>query len=111
MTLVLGLAEGKQPWFWGFAGATALTLLLLNVLVLVAVHVRRLRQHTRGRRASRFRTQVADVFAQLDTETRARDPQWLRERLSHFDELERPLAAVMLIERLKPATPEEREHT
>ena len=33
---------------------------------------------------------------------------WLRWQLAGFDELERPLAAVALIERLRPAAPEER---
>ena len=43
--------------------------------------------------------------------TRARDPQWLRTEIGRFDELERPIAATMLIERMKPASEEERCET
>ena len=108
---MLGIAEGKQPWFWGSASVIALSLLLVNVLLLVAVHLRRLRQYTRGRREKRFRAQVEDVLAEVDPKTSSHDPRWLRARLSRFDELERPLAATMLIERMRPASEEERERT
>jgi HEAT repeat protein len=111
MTVVLGLAEAKQPWFWGIADVVALALLLLNVLLLVAVHLRRLRQYARGRREKRFRAQVEEVLAEVDPNTSTRDPRWLRGRISRFDELERPLAATMLIERMRPASDEERERT
>src|SRR3954454_8394647 len=105
MTVLLGLAEAKQPWFWGITGITALSLLVLNVLLLVCVHARRLRQAVRTRREKRFRAHVEDVLDELDPRSRAHDPSWLRRQLASFDELERPLAAVMLIERLRPATP------
>ena len=111
MTAVLGLAEAKQPWFWGIAGVIALSLLLLNVLVLVAVHLRRIRQFGRSRREKRFRAELDEMFAELDPETRARHPDWLRARLGRFDELQGALAAAVLIERMVPATPTEREHT
>ena len=47
-------------------------------------------------------------MARLDAPTGSRDRVWLRWQLAGFDELERPLAAVALIERLRPASPEER---
>ena len=108
MTAMLGLAEAKQQWFWEFADGIALTLLLLNVVLLVAVHMRRLRQYTRGRRTKRFRARVERVLAALDPSTAPRDPHWLRKQISEFDELERPIAATMLIERMKPASEDER---
>jgi hypothetical protein len=37
------------------------------------------------------------------------DREWLRRRVRQFDELERPIAAVILIERLQPASEEERQ--
>src|SRR5262249_10912314 len=43
--------------------------------------------------------------------TRAHDPEWLRKQIARFDELERPVAATMLIERLKPASEDERRRT
>jgi HEAT repeat protein len=106
--LILGFAEGKQAWFWELTGSIALFLLLLNVLLLVAVHVRRLRQYARGRREKRFRAHVQEILAELDPKTSTRDPRWLREQVGRFGELERPIAAVMLIERMRPASEEER---
>ena len=109
LTVVVAVAE--QPWVWASAGAVALTLLFLNVLVLVAVHARRLRQHFRTRRAKRFHVRVEEILGELDPATRARDPRWLRTQIGRFDELERPIAATMLIERVKPASEEERLQT
>jgi hypothetical protein len=54
---------------------------------------------------------VERVLAELDPATRTHDPDWLRQQIAGFDELERPIAARMLIERLKPASQEEREET
>jgi HEAT repeat protein len=108
MTVTLALAEAKQQWFWELADSIALTLLLLNVLVLVAVHARRLRQYTRGRRTKRFRTRVGRILDAVDPSATPRDPHWLRKQISEFDELERPIAATMLIERMRPASEQER---
>ena len=108
MTVTLGLAEAKQQWFWETADSIALTLLLLNVLVLVAVHARRLRQYTRKRRTKRFRARVGRILDALDPSSTVRDPHWLRKQIGEFDELERPIAATMLIERMKPASEQER---
>jgi HEAT repeat protein len=111
MTLLIGLASTKEPWVWGFADVAALTVLVANVLLLSAVHLGRLRRHFRSGRQKRFRAEVEEVLAELDPKTRANDPNWLRERSGDFDELERPLMAVALIERMRPATEEERAYT
>ena len=111
MFLAVGIAVANQPWFWAVADAVALTLLFLNVLVLVAVHARRMRQYFRTRRAKQFHARIEEILGELDPATRARDPQWLRTQIGTFDELERPIAATMLIERMKPASEEERLHT
>jgi HEAT repeat protein len=110
MTVIVGLAEGKQPWFWGIAGAVAAVLLFLNVAVIVAVHARRVRQYTRGRRAKRFHVRVETLLAELGSATRARDPQWLGTQIRRLNSLERPIAATMLIERMKAASEEERKY-
>lgn len=89
----------------------ALLLLFLNVVLLAAVHARRVRQYFRTRRAKRFRARVEEVFDEFDPATRARAPGWLRAQIGEFDELERPIAATMLIERMKAASEEERAQT
>src|SRR4051794_3094333 len=111
MTVLLAAAEAKDPWVWGVAAVTALSLLVLNVLLLVAVHARRIRQAVRTRREKRFRARVDEVLDELDPRTSRREPGCLRAQLASVDELERPLAAVALIERMRPATREERELT
>jgi HEAT repeat protein len=108
---LLGLAEAKQTWFLEITGITALTLLVLNVALIVVVHAGRLRRRFRGGRARRFRVRVEEMLRELDQEDVARDPGWLGKRVGEFDELQRPIAAVMLIERLRPASEEERERT
>src|SRR3954469_23781101 len=104
MFLAVGVAVGKEPWLWAAADAVALTLLLLNVIVLVAVHARRARQFFRTRRANRFHERLEALTGELDPATRARDPRWLRTEIGRFDELERRVAATVLIERMKPAS-------
>jgi hypothetical protein len=110
MSHAVGLAAATGPWMWRTASAVALGLLLLNVLLIVAVHGRRLRASIRRRRTKRFLARVETIFAELDPATRERDPEWLRKQIRHLDELERPIAATMLIERVKPASDEERRH-
>lgn len=110
MFLAVGVAVANGPWFWAVADGVALTLLFLNVLVLVAVHARRVRQFFRSRRAKQFNTRVEEVLGEFDPATRARDPQWLRTQIGTFDELEQQVAATVLIERMKPASEEERAH-
>jgi HEAT repeat protein len=110
MSPAVGLAAATRPWLWGTAGAIALTLLLLNLVLAVAVHGRRLRQSVRSRREKTFRARVESIMRELD-QAGTRDPGRLRQEIASFDELERPIAATMLIERLKPASQAEREHT
>ena len=111
MFLAVGVVVAEQPWFWAITDAVALTLLFLNAVVLAAVHARRLRQYFRTRRAKQFHARVEEILGELDPATRARDPQWLRTQIGKFDELRRPIAATMLIERMKPASEEERVQT
>src|SRR5262249_48249234 len=111
MSPAVGLAAAQQPWLWETAGAVALTLLLLNVLLAVAVHGRRLRQSLRARRAKEFHGRVERILAELEPATRIRDPDWQHQQIARLDELERPIAATMLIERLKPESQDEREQT
>ena len=111
MSPAVGLAAATQPWLWRTADAVALTLLLANVLLVVAVHGRRLRESVRRRRTKLFRARVETILAELDPATRAHNPQWLRKQIGEFNELERPIAATMLIQRLKPASDEERRCT
>ena len=89
--------------------AITLLLLALNVLLIVLVHGRRIRQYLRGGRERRFQARLDEVMARLDQPPGFRDRVWLRSQLDGFDELERPLAAAALIERLRPAAPEERQ--
>src|SRR6476619_6283055 len=101
-------AEPSSPWFWESLAGIALVLVLLNVLLIVLVHGRRIRQRVRGGRERRFQARFEELLARLDAEPGWGDRVWLRWHLDGFDELERPLAAVALIERLRPAAPEER---
>jgi hypothetical protein len=109
MTAPVFSAEPSVPWLWELVVAMTLLLVLLNVLLIVLVHGRRIRQYVRGGRERRFQVRLEAVLARLDGPTGFRDRVWLRSQLAGFDELERPLAAVALIERLRPAAPEERE--
>lgn len=104
------MSEAKQGWFLAIADGVVLFLLLVNVLLFAEVYVRRLRQKLRTRRAREFRAHCEQVLAELDPATRMHDPAWLRGQLASFDELERPIAATMLIERLRPLSDEERAH-
>lgn len=110
MALLLGFAQPEFPWFWEIAVIITVVLILLNVLLVVAVHGRRLRQWVRGRRERRFRARVEKVIAELDPRTATQGTAWLRGQVAGFDELERPIVAVALIERLQPASEEERRH-
>lgn len=107
MTLlrVLAVTEpGKQTWFWVAADVVVGILLFLNVLLLVFVHARRLRLASRRQRAERFRGRLEELFAEQDLSA-------LAKRVRSFNELERPIAAEFVIERLRTASPEERELT
>lgn len=103
--------DARNPWFWGAASVAAGTLLALNLVLLAFVHARRVREWFRGRRKRRFETEVAAVLDELQGPPEQRDPDWLRRHIGRFDELQRPIAATRLIERLRPASDEERERT
>jgi HEAT repeat protein len=106
---VEALAQPGFPWFWIVADIIAATLLFLNLLLIAAVHGRRIRQFLRRNRARAFQVRLEQILAELDPSTSANDRDWLRRQIARFDELERPLAAVALIERLQPASNEERQ--
>ena len=108
MTAPLFSAQPSSPWVWESMLAITLVLVALNVLLVVLVHGRRIRQSLRRGRERRFQAQLEEVMAKLDHPTSLRDRLWLRWQLDGFDELERPLAAVALIERLRPASADER---
>jgi HEAT repeat protein len=108
MTVPLSSAE-PSPWLSESVVVITLVLVSLNVLLIVLVHGRRIRQYLRGARERRFQAKLDEVMAKLDHPTGPRDLVWLRRELADFDELERPLAAVALIERLRPASQDERE--
>jgi HEAT repeat protein len=101
---MVAYAQPDFPWFWLVADIVTLVLVVLNVFLVVAVHGRRLRQWLRGRRQRAFRLRLEQILAELDPRTARHDPAWLRLQVTSFDELERPLAAVALIERMRPPT-------
>jgi HEAT repeat protein len=109
MTVPLGFAQPGFPWFWEVADTVIAVLILLNLAVIVAVHGRRIREYARGRRERRFRARLEEILAELDPRTSTHGPDWLRRQVAGFNELERPLAAVALIERLRPASEEQRQ--
>src|SRR4051794_12815978 len=98
---------GPSTLLWETVVVITLVLVSLNVLAIVVVHGRRIRQFVRRGRERRFQSQIEAVLTRLDGPTSFRDRVWLRSELAGFDELERPLAAVALIDRLRSAEPEE----
>ena len=109
MTAPLLSAEPFSPWLWESVVAITLVLLALNVLLIVLVHGRRIRQYLRGGRERRFQARLDEVMARLDQPMGVRNRIWLRSQLAGFDELERPLAAAALTERLRDAAPDDRQ--
>ena len=108
MTAPILSVEPSSPWLSESLLAITFVLVALNVLLIVLVHGRRIRQYLRGGRERRFQARLDQVMAKLDQSPGLRDRLWLRSQLDGFDELERPLAAAALIERLRPAAREER---
>lgn len=106
----LAFTQPGFPRFWLVADTVVAVLIFLNLLLIVAVHGRRIRQFVRTRREKAFQAQIEQVLAELDPSTRSQDPDWLRRHVSHFNELERPLAAVALIGHLQLASDDAREH-
>jgi hypothetical protein len=83
----------------------AVLLRLLNVLLIVAVHGRKLGERVRGRRAARFQASFERTLAELQSERP--DQAWLRRQLRALGKLERPIAARMLIEKVRTAPAEQ----
>ncbi len=107
---ILAAADGNDPWFWGVADAVASGLLTLTLLLVVALFVRRVRQSRRARREQAFAARIDEILAELDPTTGRPGPEWLREQIGAFDDLQRPLVALALVERMKPASDEERAY-
>jgi len=107
MTETLLSAE-PSPWLWESLVAITFVLVALNLLLIALVHGRRIRQSLRGGRERRFQARLDEVTAKLDQPPGLRDRVWLRFQLDGFDELERPLAAAALAERLRDAAPDDR---
>ena len=95
----------SKPWFWGATTVIVAVLFLANVALFLFVYARRLRELTRARRAARFEREWALMLDELISGSP--DPE-LGARISRFNELERPIAATMLLERLGSASEAER---
>ncbi len=103
---VLASTVAKEPWFWGAATAIVAVLLLANVALFLVVYARRMREVGRARRAARFEQECEQMLEELTAGPQ--DLDGLRARIRRLDELERPIAATMLLERLGPASAAER---
>jgi HEAT repeat protein len=107
---VLGVAVGKQPWFWASADAIALLLLVGNLALIAAVYVQRLVRTVRGWRERRCRPLVQELLADLEGDgPGATDLASVGTRVGQLGGVERSVAATMLVERLEAASEEERE--
>lgn len=104
---VLASNPTESTWFWLTADVIVSLLLLCNLLLFVGVFARRGREGLRLRRRERFRARFEPVIARIEA---GHPPQIedLRRELYALDELQRPLAATVLLERLRPATQDER---
>src|SRR5256885_2148749 len=110
MTLLRLLAVtdmGKQAWFWSVTVTVVGSLLLLNVLLIVVVHAHHLRENRRSRRAESFRRRFERLLAEQGPGTADVSPFLAEAR--QFGKFERPLAAAMVVERLREASPEDRK--
>ena len=96
----------QQPWFWGATVLIAGLLLLANIGLFLVVFGRRLRERNRARRTARFEREFAEMLEEITSGSP--DAGRLRTRISRFNELERPIAATMLLEQLDPASASER---
>jgi HEAT repeat-containing taxis protein len=104
---LLALAEARFSWLYEITGLVLAALLVLNVLVFLVVYARRIRQSVRGKRERRVRARLDALLPLLDEPT-LRDPGRLRAEVAGFNELERPIAAMMLIEHISQESPEAR---
>ena len=109
MELAVALAStiAKQDWFWHAAAIVVGVLLLANVFLFLIVFGRRLRELVRARRTAEFRRECERMLEEV-SESGPHDLEQLRARIRGLDELERPIAATMLVERLRPAAAAER---
>lgn len=109
-SLLAAVETGKQPVFWALADVVIAVLLALNLLLFAFVHLRRLRVRRRRRRTTRFRARFERLLEEQGP-GKAPDDDALRRQISRYNELERPIAAAILNERLRTGTPQERELT
>ena len=103
---LLASTVAKQQWFWGATVAIVALLFLGNLALFLFVYVRRGREHVRARRTARFEREWAPMLDELMSGLQ--QPDRLRARIRRLDELERPIAATTLLERLGPASAAER---
>jgi HEAT repeat protein len=111
MELAAALAStvAKQSWFWEAAVIIVGLLVLANLLLFLAVFGRRLRELVRARRAAEFERECAQMLDEVESASGPRDLERMRARVRGFDELERPIAATMLLDRLQHAPAQQRE--
>ena len=101
---LLVLSPAKESWFWETAAIGAGVLLLLNLLLMVIVFGRRGYELVRTRRLKAFRGPFDRLIDEIAA-GRLSDPEEARRQVASLDASERPLAASMLLERLRAATP------
>lgn len=103
--VLLASTVAQRPWFWGTTVTIVGVLLLANLVLLLIVFGRRLRELRRAGRAERFERECEQMLEEVAA---GRDLDRLAARIRRFDELERPIAATMLLERLGTASAAER---
>jgi HEAT repeat protein len=109
LSLLLVSSPAKQPWFWEATVIVVGVLLCVNLLLIAFVYLRRVRESMRARRAADFIARFETLLEKLMADASSPDlVEAMRQLVSDLDELSRPLAATMLIDRLRPAAPETR---
>ena len=98
---LLASIVAQRQWFWGTTVTIVGVLVLANLVLFLIVFGRRLRELRRAGRAKRFERECEQL---LDEVAGGRDLDRLAARIRRFDELERPIAATMLLERLGAAS-------
>jgi HEAT repeat protein len=107
--LPLFLAEpAKHPLFWQATVLTVLLLIGLNLLLIAVVFGGRLGRAVRRRRTAGFDESFEPVVDEIAGHPASVDRAELRRRIEALDDLERPLAATMLLERVMGASAEAR---
>jgi len=105
--VVLFTDPAEQPWFWETAVIVAGVVLLLNLLLIGLVFGHRFREIVRTKRVEEFRVRFAPVLRGVEAGD-AVSIERLRRKVGRLNELERPVAASMLLEHLRTASPKER---